>query len=99
MRIKHDVDLRGIQPQMAMAAAVAESVYRAAGSEMTVTSGVEGAHMEGSLHYKGLALDLRLPTSGAGTIKAALADALGPQFDVVVERDHVHIEFDPKIHT
>lgn len=103
MKIKPGVDLRGIQPQMAIAAMVAEKVYAAnAAGELCITSAVEGQHMQGSLHYKGMAIDVRLPSSReklAGAIPAvllALRQDLGAQFDVVLEKDHIHVEFDPK---
>lgn len=96
MRIKHDVDLRGIQPQAVIAAVVAEALYTKVGAAVVITSGVEGAHMEGSLHYKGLAIDIRLPFLGTGAkMRLDLMDALGPQYDVVLEKDHIHIEFQP----
>lgn len=100
IQIKHDVDLRGIQPQMAIAIAIAASVYaaRGGGSDLMITSGVEGTHMVGSLHYKGLAVDLRMPSANRTAVRDALADALGPQFDVILEADHVHLEYDPKPH-
>lgn len=97
MKIKPGVDLRGIQPEMAIAAVIAERVYAAQGAELMITSGVEGKHMAGSLHYKGMALDLRLPP--AAKIPAtvlALRGSLAEQFDVVLEVDHIHVEFDPK---
>lgn len=97
MRIKHDVDLRGLQAPMAVAAAVADSVYRAHhGGELTITSGTDGQHMVGSLHYSGLAIDCRLPMINVGEIVLQLRDALGPQFDVVLESTHIHIEHQPK---
>lgn len=97
MRIKPGVDIRGLQPQMAIAAVIAERVYAAHGAELMITSGAEGQHMEGSLHYKGLAIDIRLPAPDKIAADVlALRASLGAQFDVVLEKDHVHIEFDPK---
>lgn len=101
VRIKHDVDLRRIQAPMAVALVVAASVYSELGNVDTlVTSGAEGQHMAGSLHYVGLALDLRLPSPATvARVVALLKDALGPQYDVVLEKDHIHVEFDPKTTT
>lgn len=98
--MKPGVDLRGIQPQMAIAALIAERLYAAHGAELMITSGVEGQHMVGSLHYKGLAIDLRLPDwpannpITASTVVSGLRSSLGAQFDVVLEKDHIHVEFD-----
>jgi hypothetical protein len=52
--------------------------------------------MEGSLHYRGFAVDLRLPTDNKEEIRAELAASLGAEYDVILEIDHIHIEYDPK---
>jgi hypothetical protein len=109
MRIKPGVDLRGLRPQMVIAALVAERLYATQGADadLMITSGREGTHMSGSLHYVGLAIDIRLPGSFTGqtsavakakakTMVADLIAHLGAQYDVVLEVDHIHIEFDPK---
>lgn len=97
MKIKPGVDLRGLQPQMAVAAMIAEGVWAMHGkTELTITSGAEGKHMTNSLHYKGLAIDIRLPSADPAAAVLALRANLGAQFDVVLEVDHIHLEFDPK---
>lgn len=95
MKIKPGVDLRGLQPQMVIAVQVAQWVYGA--QELTITSGSEGEHMAGSLHYKGLAVDIRLPAPDKiAVVILGLRGSLGKQYDVVLENDHIHIEFDPR---
>ena len=68
--------------------------------EVTVTSGKDGIHSKNSLHYVGRAIDIRtrdmkLPAYTARKLKIAL----GNNFDVILESDHIHIEFDPKVKT
>ena len=101
MRIKQRVDLRGLQPQMVLALIAADRVFACATHEMTVTSCTDGKHGPRSLHPSGNAVDIRTVRAGidkgeatflAHKIRAVLND----QFDVVVEKDHLHIEFDPK---
>ena len=78
---------------------VADQVYAAHGEpETVVTSGTEGTHSPGSLHYVGLAVDLRLPLdrNKSEAIRRELAERLGADFDVVLEADHLHVEVDPK---
>lgn len=98
--IKAGVDLRGIQPQMAIAYTIAASLYRLhCNAGCVITSASDGKHGANSLHYKGKALDLRthnIPASAIPLVVQSLKDALGAQFDVVLEKDHIHIEFDPK---
>jgi hypothetical protein len=64
---------------------------------IVVTSVNDGKHKIGSHHYLGYAVDLRnydWPDSigMADEIRAKLH----PDFDVVIELDHLHIEYDPK---
>ena len=77
----------------------ANEVYAAHGEpELVITSGTEGTHSHGSLHYVGLAVDLRLPNdrTKCGAIKQELANRLGEDFDVVLEASHFHVESQPK---
>ena len=100
--IKLGVDLRGLQPQMAIAYTIACQVYaKVTGNPYAcvITSGSDGKHGPNSLHYKGKALDLRIntiPQELLPTVHKELKWALGPQFDLVLEPDHFHVEFDPK---
>jgi hypothetical protein len=98
--IKDGVDLRGLQPQMAVAYTIAAVVFwEQAGASCWITSGSDGKHGHTSLHYKGKALDLRtkhLRPEQVHPVWKALKAALGTQFDVVLESDHIHVEFDPK---
>lgn len=99
MKIKDGVRLNGVQWQMFDAAIKAEAVYAAYGFELVITSGTDGSHMPTSLHYKGMALDFRtnnVPPPQVPLIHKDLRAALGPDYDVVLEGDHIHAEFDPK---
>ena len=97
--IKSSVDLRGLQPQMCIAYLIASRCYEKHGYTCVITSASDSKHGPNSLHYCGKALDIRT-RHVLEVIKPALrdeiADALGPQFDVVLESDHIHLEFDPK---
>lgn len=98
--IKSGVDLRGLAPQMVLAYVIALDVYREkVGTVCVITSASDGKHGPNSLHYKGKALDFRtnnLRGPQVHPIYLALKEALGAQFDVVLEDDHIHCEFDPK---
>lgn len=79
---------------------------------LTITAGCEGnkndgVHKHTSLHYKenspsglGRAIDIRTWDVGMEHVKDMFLETakelLGKDFDVVVEKDHVHIEYDPK---
>lgn len=98
---KKSATLEGVQWQMFEAAIEIEPIFKAAGSELTITSGTDGLHNSGSLHYSGLALDFRtrdLNPSVVLRVAASCRTALGVEYDVVVEADHLHIEYQPKEH-
>lgn len=98
--IKSGVDLTGLKPQIAVAFSIIRDVYAAFALERCViTSANDGQHMDGSFHYRGQAIDLRtwgLSNQGRDELASNIRQALGPQFDVVAEKDHIHVEFDPK---
>jgi hypothetical protein len=100
LSIKAGVKVEGMRPEILLAAVAAERVYEKAGFECMITSCVEGQHMAGSLHYKGAAIDLRTKNvphpAELKQIVDRIKQCLGVDYDVVVETDHLHIEYDPK---
>mgnify|MGYP001568085421 CR=1 FL=1 len=78
---------------------VLEGQYEKAGYPLVITALTDGKHMEGSLHYKGQAADLRtrdIATPVLNLIVKNAKEALGKDYDVVLEGDHVHLEYDPR---
>jgi len=99
MILKSSVDLRGLQPQMALAYTIAATCYAKHGYTCTITSASDSRHGPNSLHYCGKALDIRtrdVREQARPLLRDEIKEALGPQFDVVLESDHLHVEFDPK---
>ena len=82
----------------AVAIPIIFEIFRDFGVSPVITSGIDGVHSNNSLHYSGRAFDFRTrhvhPDNRLELI-ASLAAALGEEFDVVLETDHIHIEFDP----
>jgi hypothetical protein len=99
MTLKPGVSLKGVRWQMFEAAVRVEGCYEKLGLECVITSGTDGQHIKGSLHYKGLALDFRkrtVPVAMRPKLLKAIRQALGPDYDVLEESDHVHVELDPE---
>src|SRR5688572_28653755 len=95
MKLKDGVNLEGVSWRLFYAAVVAERVWANYGAELVITSANDGKHGDKTLHHKGLALDLRTWNLNGRHMQAAadLRKELGDGYDVVVESDHVHLEY------
>lgn len=99
IQIKKGVRIRAMQPPVVLAISIAAGVYEYFSQEsMTVTSLCEGHHKRGSAHYSGRAFDLRIwgLENDIENIVKSLKHDLGDEFDVILESDHIHVEYDPK---
>ena len=89
---------RNVHPAVWRAQLVLDSVTQATvGRRAVVTSAEDGRHSTTSLHYRGRALDLRtrdLTARQAREYAKALREALGAEWEVFLEHDHIHIEYD-----
>lgn len=94
--IKTGVRIRGMQPEILLAVVVAHELFREQAQTLTITSCTDGDHKAGSHHHTGCAVDLRLPTAKPDSVVAQLANRLGADYDVILESDHIHLEYDPK---
>ena len=103
MRLKDDtVVVHGIRQELILALYAADEVYKELGIEegIVVTSLNDAVHSPTSLHYAGAACDIRIrslpdhisPAQAAKKIK----ERLNIDYDVVVEADHIHIEYQPR---
>lgn len=92
----------GVAPELAFGMVIISGVFHERGVPCVVTSCTDGTHGVGSLHYIGSAVDLRLPSRFTSTPESDpamvrdLKSALGDEWDVVLETDHIHAEHDPK---
>mgnify|MGYP001260166124 FL=1 len=99
MQIKKGVILNGLNIKMRKVLTNANQVWALHGKELCVTAGLDGAHSAGSLHYYGLAVDLRTRYFSGEVKKQIVGElqrALGDKYDVVAHRTHIHCEYDPK---
>ena len=100
--IKEGASVAGIRPELVLAYTVAMAIYASYDDgdvECIITEATGGHHGVASLHYVGQAIDLRtwgLTGAEQRDITGKLKSSLGSQYDVILESDHIHIEFQPK---
>lgn len=101
LSIKPGVTLLGLQPQVVVALIAAHSCYAKRDAVCVITSGNDGVHGEASEHYAGRAVDLRTnnlpnPNVDGPAIASELSEALGFDYQVLYEKDHIHLAYKPK---
>jgi hypothetical protein len=100
LKIKQGVRVLGLKPEALLGIVICSSVFNDHNLDCVLTSVVDGKHSRASKHYSGYAWDLRtrnIPTKTAvDKIFLAVKSALGADYDVVLESNHIHCEFDPK---
>jgi len=99
MRFKKGVQIRGIRSEMTLALAVIGQIMLDFKVEFVVTSVVDGKHSYGSLHYCGSAIDVRTRDLTEGqklSLEVRVRSSLTNEYDVVLESDHLHVEYQPK---
>ena len=67
--------------------------------ECIITSARDGEHKPGSKHFSGEAIDIRindLPRDKINVLYGFIKNSMEKDFDIVLESDHIHIEYDPK---
>lgn len=96
MLIKAGVDISRLERNTRRSLKVVSDIFLECGEEAVITSTYEGNHRPDSLHYADEAYDVRQPKDSKLRIFGKIKKKLGSDFDVVLERDHYHIEHDPK---
>jgi hypothetical protein len=100
MKIKPGVKIGLLKPQMVFALVIVDHIFwHEYGYRAVLTSGNDGKHKDTSLHYKGYAVDIRrsdIEREDIHSIHEDMVEALGKEFDVVLESTHWHIEYQPK---
>jgi len=96
MLIKAGVDISRLNRGIRKALNRASIIINKYNQEIIITSTYEGNHMAGSLHYANDAFDFNHTGITLDDIADELRSFLTKDFDVVLERTHIHVEFDPK---
>lgn len=101
MYIKEGVKILGLKPEALLGLVICFLHFARLGKTTYITEISGGKHHRGSLHYSGNAFDLRtrhLTDDEKEEITRILKQALGENFDVVLETKppHLHVEYQPK---
>lgn len=93
--------ITGTRPEMIFAAFIVNQIHIIYGYDAIITSGTEGSEFrkKGSDHLVGNALDFRtrhLTERDQLVIADKIQKALGPDFIVILESDHLHVGFKPE---
>jgi len=104
--VKSSANIDNLSPQIVDTLDDVVAAWAANGGPTPViTSGNDGRHSNGSLHFSNQAIDLRtnnISDSLSAIIAADLQARVGDDYDVIFERfpsnpanDHIHVEYDP----
>ena len=100
-QLKQGVDISNLSTQALYAMDVVDDVFEFFGILICrITSVCDKARGRNpkTLHQVGRAFDVGLPDSGVvDSIVAKGKKLLGENYDVVLEEDHIHIEYDPEM--
>lgn len=101
MSIKPGAKILGMTQQALTGWAICAGVYEDFKlGECVLTCGTDDKHKPGSLHFAGQAFDLRIrdiPPASREPARTEMKRRLGDDFDVVLEGDHFHVEYQPKV--
>jgi hypothetical protein len=104
MKYKRGVDARFLKPQLTRYLPNIDAIFRYHAPmkypwHATITSANDGHHMDGSKHDTYEAIDLRIWYLGVEQVDRITCDLralLGPDYDVILEDSHIHVEYDPQ---
>lgn len=96
---KYGAKISGMKPEILLGIIIASQVYEKYNIDYVITEVSGGKHGRGSLHYVGFAVDTRTRDMNKALqlkITKEVGIALGDEFDVLLEGNHLHVEFQPK---
>lgn len=95
---KPGVKIRGVRTEMVAVWPTIAQCYTDFGYECVITSVTDGKHEE-IVHILGFATDFRTRHVSGSDMPAVVKNVkarLSDEFDVVLEGNHLHVEFDPR---
>lgn len=99
MKLKEGVIPQGLTPEILLGIIIANDVFKFFGHESVITSLLDSKHSHTSLHYCGNAVDFRVKHVARDKwelVTEKIKERMTPDYDVILESDHIHIEYQPK---
>ena len=100
---KVGVSRKSLNPYASYALTIIEGIFDAHNYPLVVTSTYDGKHKQGSLHYLGLAFDIRIRHL-SGEIITMLYNSIeqklksiDDRYQVIKQDTHIHVEFDRRL--
>lgn len=102
MKIKAGAKVNGLKVEILLALVILEGIFKGFGVDVVITEGTGGIHRDNSLHYQGLAVDIRskgLMSEVKQQILREAISSLGQGYDMLLEdegteNEHFHVEYD-----
>jgi len=100
IQIKQGADVRNLRREVWEAVYLFNEIMAEYGLNAVITSGNDSKHGRKSLHYLDYAVDLRTRDIKTQVEKVEITQkfraCLGERYDVLLEHNHIHAEFDPR---
>ena len=96
---KDGVSVVGIKKEIISIIGFLSYVFYSMEKPLVITSCTDGKHMKGSKHYSGYAIDIRirhLTQKETDSFIWRFKFWYEKDYDIVLEKDHIHVEYDPK---
>lgn len=90
------VDLSKLRFKARQALWLLVHLYEVDGQDLVITHTYDGIHKGGSLHFKNRAFDCLPPDRRGPEILKQSKEMTGPDWDIIDEVNHWHLEYDPK---
>jgi len=101
MVIKEGVKINGLRTELLLGIMIADRIWKNHGNVLVITEVYPTSqHKISSAHNTGRGADLRTfyfdDREEKEEVAQELREALGENYDVVLESTHIHLEYDPK---
>lgn len=95
MMVKKGISICGLRPELLFGMMIANEVFENMDELLVITEVVARRSQTWSYHPAGFAFDCRLPEEeNVDVLGAVLRESLGEEWDVVVENNHIHVEYE-----